>query len=104
MARWAQKKMEAGSRSRRLTLFLGPFLSIAAVAGVASAAGGVADGPRLAYLDPGSGSFILQALVAMLAGAVVAINAYWTKIKSLLGFSKADKDDQDAPRTTGSDG
>jgi hypothetical protein len=75
-------------------LSLGPVLSIAAVAGVASAAGGVADGPRLAYLDPGSGSFILQALVAMLAGAVVAI----------LGFSKTDKDDQDAPRATGSDG
>ena len=34
------------------------------------------DGPRLAYLEPGPGSFLLQALVAMLAGAVVAINAY----------------------------
>ncbi len=82
---------------------LGTLLAIAVAAGAASAAGGVAEGPRLAYLDPGSGSFILQALVAMLAGAIVAINAYWTKIKSLLGFSKADEDDQDAPGATGSD-
>jgi hypothetical protein len=85
-------------------LSLGPVLVIAATAGVALAAGGVADGPRFAYLDPGSGSFILQALVAMLAGAVVAINAYRTKIKSFLGFSKAAKDDRDAPGASRSDG
>ena len=74
-ARWTQK-MDARRGFRRLTLSLGPALAIGVAAGVASAAGGVAEGPRLAYLDPGSGSFILQALVAMLAGAVVAINAY----------------------------
>ena len=82
---------------------MGTVLAIAVAAGAASAAGGVADGPRLAYLDPGAGSFILQALVAMLAGAIVAINAYWTKIKSFLGFSKADKDDRDAPGASRSD-
>jgi len=88
--------MDARRGFRRLTLFLGPALAIGVAAGVASAAGGVAEGPRLAYLDPGSGSFILQALVAMLAGAVVAINAYWTKIKSFLSRSKPDEDDPDA--------
>jgi len=41
---------------------------------------------RLAYIDPGSGSFVLQALIAAVAGAAVAINAYWRKIKSLLGL------------------
>jgi len=96
--------MDAGSGFRRLMFSLGVLLAIAVAAGAASAAGGAAAGPRLAYLDPGAGSFILQALVAMLAGAVVAINVYWTKIKSLFGFSRADKDDQDAPRATESDG
>jgi hypothetical protein len=95
--------MDAGSGFRRLMFSLGTVLAIAVAAGAASAAGGVAEGPRLAYLDPGAGSFILQALVAMLAGAIVAVSAYWTKIKNFLGFSKADEDDQDAPGATGSD-
>jgi hypothetical protein len=82
---------------------LATVLVIALVAGAASAAGGVAHGPRLAYLDPGAGSFILQALVAMLAGAIVAVSTYWAKIKNFLGISKADKDDQDSPRAAGND-
>jgi hypothetical protein len=76
--------------------WLGPALAIVFSAGSASAAGSPGEEMRLAYLDPGSGSFILQALVAMLAGAIVAINAYWTKIKSFLGLSKAAKDDSKA--------
>ena len=52
----------------------------------------------LAYIDPGAGSFILQALVATLAGAAVAVHAYWRKIKSFLGFAGADEDDDAARR------
>jgi len=38
--------------------------------------------PRAAaYLDPGSGSFILQILAAALLGAGVAIRMQWRKIK-----------------------
>jgi len=36
----------------------------------------------LAYLDPGSGSFILQLLVAGILGGLVAIRMYWSKIKA----------------------
>ena len=42
---------------------------------------------RFAYVDPGAGSFLLQALVAMFAGAVVAVNAYWSRIKRFLGLA-----------------
>lgn len=35
----------------------------------------------LAYLDPGSGSFLLQLLLATLLGAGFAIKIYWKKIK-----------------------
>ena len=91
-----RETMDADSRFRRLMFSVGTVLATAVAAGAASAVGGVADGPRLAYLDPGSGSVILQALVAMLAGAIVAINAYWTKIKSFLSRSKPDEDDPDA--------
>jgi hypothetical protein len=36
----------------------------------------------LAYLDPGSGSFILQLLVAGILGGLVALRMYWSKIKA----------------------
>ena len=89
-----------GEALRRRTLSVGLLFAVVLVAGVASAAGRPGGVTRLAYLDPGSGSFILQALVAMLAGAIVAINAYWTRIKSFLGFSKAAKD---ASKATGAE-
>ena len=70
-------------------------------AGGTWAAGIDSQGPRLAYLDPGSGSFILQALVATIAGAIVAINAYWTRIKRFLGL--AEKSEGDATSDSDSD-
>ena len=48
---------------------------------------------RLAYLDPGAGSFMIQALVAALAGIAVTLRLYWTRIKSLLGLATADDDE-----------
>ena len=35
-----------------------------------------------AYLDPGSGSFILQLLVAGILGGLVALRMSWAKIKA----------------------
>ncbi len=37
----------------------------------------------LLYLDPGSGSFIIQLVLAALLGIGVAARLYWTKIKTL---------------------
>jgi len=48
----------------------------------------------LAYLDPGTGSFIVQALVAALAGVAVTGRLYWTKIKSRLGMGGVSEDDE----------
>ncbi|NIQ15433.1 MAG: hypothetical protein GTO02_13860 [Candidatus Dadabacteria bacterium] len=33
-----------------------------------------------AYLDPGTGSLIIQSILAAIAGAIVAIKYYWHKI------------------------
>jgi hypothetical protein len=33
-----------------------------------------------AYLDPGSGSFILQLLIASLVGGLFILKSYWKKI------------------------
>ena len=35
-----------------------------------------------AYLDPGSGSYILQMIVAGLLGASLAIKIYWRRIRA----------------------
>jgi hypothetical protein len=40
-------------------------------------------GPR-AYLDPGSGSILLQLLVAGILGGLFAARAFWGKIKAKL--------------------
>jgi hypothetical protein len=49
------------------------------------------------YLDPGSGSFLIQLLIAGLAGIGIAIGASWAKIKCLFGRKKssAQEDEED---------
>jgi hypothetical protein len=42
------------------------------------------------YLDPGSGSFLIQLLLAAGLGLGVAVKMYWTKIKSIFRGKKAD--------------
>jgi len=43
-----------------------------------------------AYLDPGTGSMLLQGLIAGIAGASVVLGGYWGKVKAF--FSSAPKD------------
>lgn len=45
--------------------------------------------PAFAYLDPGSGSMLAQALAAGFAGLGVLIKFYWVRIKRFFGFGKA---------------
>jgi hypothetical protein len=45
------------------------------------------------YLDPGSGSFFLQLLVAGLLGASIALRAYWGKFLGLFGVKPKQKDE-----------
>jgi hypothetical protein len=42
------------------------------------------------YLDPGSGSFLIQLLLAALLGGAFAIKIYWKKIKALFSGKKAE--------------
>ena len=37
-----------------------------------------------AYLDPGMGSIILQAILGFIATAIATISIYWTKFKMLI--------------------
>lgn len=49
-----------------------------------------------AYLDPGTGSYIVQSLIAALAAGLYIIKLYFGKIKSFLGslFSKRDSEEE----------
>lgn len=52
--------------------------------------------PAHAYLDPASGSMILQLLLGGLAGAAVLIRLYWHKLLGVLGKKKHEDDDAPA--------
>ena len=48
-----------------------------------------------AYLDPGTGSFILQAILGFLAAASAGFIYYWTKVKNFfLNFFKKKTGDE----------
>ena len=50
----------------------------------------------LAYLDPGSGSFIIQIAIAALLGLGIAVRASWSSIKKYFGYKpKEEEDDSD---------
>jgi hypothetical protein len=66
-----------------------PQVALAALSGEPS------PGLRLAYLDPGTGSFVIQALVAAAAGLAVTLKLYWFRIKGFFGGSSSDKEDDD---------
>lgn len=42
-----------------------------------------------AYLDPGTGSILLQAIIGGLASGLFILRMYWRKIKSLFRVGKA---------------
>lgn len=51
----------------------------------------------LPYLDPGSGSFLIQLLIAALLGIGVAVRASWGKIKGWFGVKpKSDEEDDES--------
>lgn len=42
----------------------------------------------LAYLDPGTGSMLLQVILGGIAAVVVALKLFWYRIIAFLGFKK----------------
>ena len=51
-----------------------------------------------AYLDPGTGSIILQGIIAALAAGAVFVKIYWYKLLTLLGIKKkVDIEDKKKP-------
>ncbi|HSC90111.1 MAG TPA: hypothetical protein VLB86_00505 [Gaiellaceae bacterium] len=50
----------------------------------------------LAYIDPGSGSLLLQALAGGVAAVAVAGRVYWRRVTTFLRLRKPE---EDGPRT-----
>ena len=50
-----------------------------------------------AYIDPGSGSFIIQMLVGAALGASLAIKVYWRKLVNFFTGRKRDDTDEEQP-------
>ncbi len=51
-------------------------------------------GVAFAYIDPGSGSAIMSAIIGFFVAIGLAIKTYWYKIKSLFSSKKADSDEE----------
>lgn len=53
------------------------------------------DAPAYAYLDPGTGSMLVQMLLGGVAGALVVGKLYWARIKAFFGRGPAPGPNQD---------
>ncbi len=56
--------------------------------------------PAFAYIDPGTGSMLLQGLLAGVAGVVIVVKLYWYKLKHFffpLAAQEAAKEPESAP-------
>ncbi len=45
-------------------------------------------GAVLGYIDPGTGSIILQAVVGAIAGIAIAVKLFWYRILKIFGIRK----------------
>lgn len=48
-----------------------------------------------AYIDPGTGSFVIQGIIAAVVGAGVALKMFWGRITGALGGKRRRTDDDD---------
>ena len=54
--------------------------------------------PAYAYLDPGTGSMLLQGLIGGLAVTISVLSIYWQKVKAFFGKEEADTDKDTADK------
>ena len=48
-----------------------------------------------AYLDPGTGSMLLQVILGGVAAVAVAIKLYWHKFRAALGMAKKESSEEE---------
>lgn len=50
----------------------------------------------VAYLDPGTGSMMLQVILGGLAAVGVAIKLYWHRLRATLGMAKKEESEDES--------
>jgi len=50
----------------------------------------------VAYLDPGTGSMLLQVILGGIAAVAVAIKLYWHKLRAALGMSRKEEPEDES--------
>ncbi|MFN7942559.1 MAG: hypothetical protein U0X73_13275 [Thermoanaerobaculia bacterium] len=60
--------------------------------------------PAYAYIDPGTGSMILQGLIAALAALALTIRLWWHRLMVLLGLRQKTAPESNAPEDPGGPG
>lgn len=53
--------------------------------------------PAYAYLDPGTGSLVVQSIIGMIAGGLAVVGLYWGKIKTFFSEKKPEKNKANDP-------
>lgn len=56
--------------------------------------------PLVAYMDPGSGSLLLQLVLGGLAGAAVALKLFWSRIKEFFGRGDSSEKEEELAQTS----
>lgn len=51
--------------------------------------------PAMAYIDPGSGSAIMSAVIGLFVAAGLAVKTYWYKLKSVFSGKKDKNNSQE---------
>jgi hypothetical protein len=52
---------------------------------------GISAEPAFAYIDPGTGSILLQSVIGAISGALVLLRLYWTRIRRFFSKSRTDE-------------
>jgi hypothetical protein len=47
-----------------------------------------------AYIDPGTGSALIQGLIGALAAIIISLKLYWHKLLKFLGIRKSDNENK----------
>ena len=50
----------------------------------------------VAYLDPGTGSMMLQVILGGIAAVGVAVKLYWHKLRAALGIAKKEESEDES--------
>ena len=64
----------------------------------------VTSGAASAYIDPGTGSYILQIVIAGLVGAAFTLKLFWKRIQLFFSKSSSKKEERREDEPAGEDG